>query len=741
MRLRNLTISVILGTTIAIGVLVVLGFRAAPAAAAPAGPVGLDPTVIDAAADWLIGQQQADGSFPGLFSDVSSTCEAVLALVAAGRDPNAVVTNTTSPLDYLALQAGSYTTVGWDVADQTALLVHAVVAAGQNPYDFGGLNLVDRLEGYYDAGSGTFGKGNWSLANYALALGALHHGVPVTAVNTLKANQLPSGAWEYLAGWGADPDTTARVLQALAAAGEPLSSTPFVSATQYYAATQQPHGGWQQWYDVDLNPTSTAQAIQGLVAAGVNPLTYTVSISGYTPIDALLLRSRNAASGAFQYGGVDNLAATLQVMPALQGQTFPYRGRGAAYHVAMPTIAQEQQPDGSFLGQFGTPDAGATLDVVLGGVAADHDPRDWAQQGITTPLDYLGTAAAGYTAPYTYSYMGTVYSVTAVAQTGKLIAGVVAAEAYTTTVPTGTATFAGMPLKARLDANLAYSPPDNSVSDYAWAAIGYAALGESVPTTVTGALLATQEITGGWQYYGDYAYATSMAVQGLVAAGISPTSTEMVSATNFLHVLQDAGSGGFIDGWGTFQVGLSEASTANALQAIAALGMSPQDFAISSATGTTLTVKTPHQWLLSQQSSQGDFNGTALATGQVLQGLAGRALPSYLRAVVVSTGLEPRTDVAWDSTFQAVFNTELDPTSVNSTTLTLEGPGGSVPSVVSTVSRTATLSPAVRLQAGAAYRLTVDGVKGARLGATGPAYRWDVTTVPYRLWMPIVLKQ
>jgi hypothetical protein len=544
--------------------------------------------------------------------------------------------------------------------------------------------------------------------------------------------------------WGADPDTTAKALEALAAAGEPLTATAFVSATAYYADTQEPHGGWQQWYDSDINPSSTALAVQGLLAAGKNPLTYTVSVSGYTPIDALLMNAYNSSTGAFQYGGSDDIWTTMQVMPALQGQTFPYYGPGAAYQKAIPYLAQAQQTDGGFPGFFGS-SAGATLDVVLGGVAADYDPRDWAQGGITTPLDYLATVAPGYTAPYT-GFMDPptntlVYTVTAVAPTGKLIAGVVAAEAYTMTTPTGTVHFAGIPLKARLDTNLAYSPADNSVSDYAWAAIAYAALGETVPTTVTDALYATQEITGGWQFYGDYAYGTSLAVQGLVAAGVSPSNSELVSATNFLRTLQDPKSGGFIDGWGTFQVGLNETSTGNVLQAIDALGMTPQDFAISSTTGTTLTVRTPDQWLLSRQSTQGDFDGAASATGQALQGLAGRALPFYFRPVVVSTGLDPRTDVSRDSAFHAVFNTELDPTTVNTTTFTLEGPGGGVTSVVSYGGRTATLTPTTRLDPTATYTLTIDGVEGARFNAPGPAYDWNVVTAPNRIWMPLVLKQ
>ena len=701
----------------------VLGLNPGAVMASPAEPEGINPMYVNEATDWLITQQQANGGF----GSAGQTSDAVLALVAAGRDPAMVVTGTNSPLDFLALQADAYTASGWDPSNQTALLVQTIIAAGQNPYDFGGLNLVDRLNGSYNASSGTFGLGNWSLASYIVTLEALRHEIPITAVNTLKANQLASGAWEYMAGWGADLDTTGKVLQALAAAGEPLASTPFVSATTHFSSTQKPHGGWETAWDTDVNPNTTAQVMQGLLAAGKNPLTYTVSISGYTPIDALL-SVRNVANGAFQFGGVDNVLATVQVIPALQGQTFPYYGRGVAYHNGIAYLATQQQADGGFPGWSGTSDTGTTLDVVLGGVAADLDPRDWATDTDLTPLDYLATEAVTYTTG-------------SVVKTGKLIAGVVAAEAYTTT-GTGTAYFAGISLKAHLDAELSTSPPSgNDVSANSWAAIGYAALSETVPTSITNALLATQEITGGWEFWGDYSYATSMAVQALIAAGVSPTSTEMVSATNFLYTLQDPATGGFIDGWGAWQVGLNETSTGNVLQAIAALGKSPQGFAISSTTGTTLTVKTPDQWLLSKQSSNGDFAGTALATGQVLEGLAGRALPIHLRPVVVSTGLEGRTDVGWGSTFQAIFNTELDPTSVDTATFTLEGPGGSVPCVVSYVTRTATLSPTVLLQSDETYRLTVNGVEGARLGATGPAYHWDVTTALYRVFLPLVFKQ
>jgi hypothetical protein len=706
-----------------------------PFVASVVAPEGLDRLVVDGAAGWLVDQQQADGGFGW----AGQSADVVLALVAAGRDPTAVVTDTRSALDYLALEADDYSASGWDPASQTALLVQAVLAAGEDPYDFGGLNLVDKLHDHYQPISGTFGLGDWALASYVLALDALRHDVPITATHALISHQLPSGAWEYLPSWGADLDTTARTLQALSVAGQPPTSASVISGTTYLSSTQRAHGGWNTPWDTGAvpNPNTTAQVIQGLLSAGKNPLTYTVSVSGYTPIDALM-SVRNPATGAFQFWGADNTMATAQSIPALQGQTFPYYGKRVAYHEADLYLSGVQQADGGFSGWSGSSDASATLDVVLGAVAADMDPRDWAVNGITTPLDYLAGTALGYATPYTYTYEHTVFTVTAVAQTGKLIAGLAAAEAYTTTAPTGTATYAGLELLPRLERNLAYSPQDNTVSDYGWAAIGYAALSVSAPATVTEALLEAQEPNGGWSYFGDYAYGTSIAVQGLVAAGMPPTSAELISATALLHTLQDPVTGGFTSPW----TGESDAvSTANVLQAIAALGLQPYDFSISSSSGTTLTVSTPDQWLLSTQSTGGDFGGTALATGQSLQGLSGRALPVSLRPVVVSTGLDRRVDVDWDSAFRAVFNTELDPASVTPTSFSIEGPSGGVPATVNYSERTATLTPTTMLRADAAYRLTVSDVQTSRLGTAGTPYHWDITTAPHRLCLPLALKE
>ncbi|MBN1486819.1 MAG: Ig-like domain-containing protein [Anaerolineae bacterium] len=710
------------------------GLIAKPVVAAPAAPQGLDPAYVESAAQWMLTQQQAGGGF----GSVGSTAQAVLALTAAGIDPTEVVTGANSVLDYLALHADTFSGSGWDPASQTALLVQAVVAAGKNPYDFGGVNLVKRLNGYYQADTGSFGQGNWALSSYIIALDALNMTVPVTAVNTLKSGQLHAGAWEYMASWGADPDTTGMALQALAVTNEPLTSTTFISATAYFSGTQKPHGGWNTAFDSGetANPNSTALAVQGLLAAGVNPLTYTVSISGFTPIDALL-QVRNAETGAFQFSGVDSLMATLQVIPAIAGHTYPYYGQGVASHAAITYLDSVQQADGGFPGFWGT-SSGATLDAVLGAVAAGFDPRDWTVAGLT-PLDYLAAGAVGYTTPSTSTWESIVYTTTAVAQTGKLVVGVVAAEAYT--MDMDTAYFAGLSLKELLDDRVAWSPRDNTLNDQAWAALGYAALGETVPSTLTQALLNWQEPNGGWSYYGDYAYGTSLAVQALVSAGIAPTRTEMLSATAFIHSLQ-APTGGFVSAppATTIYPPANVVATANILQAIAALDLTPADFTISASEGLTLPVNSPDQWLMSRQSVVGDFEGTASATGQTLQGMAGLPLPLHFRPAVISTSLQKRLDVPQKGPFIAVFNTELDPTTVNSGTFTIQGPNGTVESIVGYAGRTAVLTPTTKLDAGVIYRLAVDGVKSARFGAASVPYHWDVITAYHEVYLPLLIK-
>ena len=64
----------------------------------------------DAAVDYILSQQNADGGFVG-FGDESApgvTIDAGVALCAAGVDPTTVETGGNSPFDYLEAQAEEY---------------------------------------------------------------------------------------------------------------------------------------------------------------------------------------------------------------------------------------------------------------------------------------------------------------------------------------------------------------------------------------------------------------------------------------------------------------------------------------------------------------------------------------------------------------------------------------------------------------------------------------------------------
>jgi hypothetical protein len=99
------------------------------------------------------------------------------------------------------------------------------------------------------------------------------------ALNFLRDSQLDSGGWEYGAGFGENANSTALVVQALAAAGENYSDAS---------------GKW--------------------------------AVNGTSPLQALL--SWQNTTGAFQadfgQGKTDDFFATAQAIPAVLGKPFPF---------------------------------------------------------------------------------------------------------------------------------------------------------------------------------------------------------------------------------------------------------------------------------------------------------------------------------------------------------------------------------------------------------------------------------
>jgi squalene cyclase len=224
------------------------------------------------AIEWLRGQVREDGGFTDGFNEesgVSPTTEAVYAAVAAGEDVS-TWGDDASPLDFLAANAE-----GIDTTGTLAKVILAARATGQDATNFGGVNLVERLNARYNSGSGLF-EGIVTEHAYAmLALAVTGNEVPEAARQALVDLQDDEGGWAFDGTSQADTNTTALAIQALLAVGEETHSEPVSQALAFLAGQQNEDGGFPYQtpsdYGTDSDANSTAWAIQALVAAGEDP--------------------------------------------------------------------------------------------------------------------------------------------------------------------------------------------------------------------------------------------------------------------------------------------------------------------------------------------------------------------------------------------------------------------------------------------------------------------------------------
>lgn len=299
-------------------VLLLCGWTSQVAAATPASAAAGN------AANWLRGQQQPDGGFPGFQggSDPSATADAAVAFAAAGVDPASVKQGGHSIIDFLSTSAGSYGTS----AAGAAKLTLAAAASGENPREFSGVNLIARLQSHLDQASGLYDEQIFTHAYAMLALVAAGERVPSSAVTALEHHQAEDGSWSFSGstepGQG-DSNTTAIALQALAAAHS-TSSASIEKAFDYLKTVRMSDGSYayQASGDAPLagDANSTALAIQAQIAAGQAP---EAGVAG-SPLDALA-RFQNP-DGAFRFRDdtpADSALATVQALPALMSMPLP----------------------------------------------------------------------------------------------------------------------------------------------------------------------------------------------------------------------------------------------------------------------------------------------------------------------------------------------------------------------------------------------------------------------------------
>lgn len=307
----------------------------------------------EAALIWLRGFQQADGGFTNGFSagsDLGTTTEVILAAAAAGQDCSPWLSSTgNSPLDYLATQVKQGA-----VKDAAGLsrVVLAAVATGQDPRNFGGKNLVQALLAAQDKSTARFGDSLYAHAYAILALHSAGETVPQSAIDLLTSQIADDGAWSLFGGPTpglADTNTTALAIQALIVVGERDTAH---AALPYLQRMQNADGGFPYQkpsaWGTDTDANSTAVVLQALYALGEPLGNWTAS--GTDPVGALLALWDAATGGYYWQAAVPyaNIMASAQAVQAVEGMTLvnlavvgAARAPQAAATAALPVVRDD----------------------------------------------------------------------------------------------------------------------------------------------------------------------------------------------------------------------------------------------------------------------------------------------------------------------------------------------------------------------------------------------------------------
>jgi len=236
--------------------------------------------------DYVFAAQEASGGW----GSVGQTLDVILALEAAGWQPNSVAGEEGTPLEYVTSNFESYLEAGPDAIGKMIL---SITALGLDPTSFQNTDLVQTLMLTYDEGTNAFGspENSWHQSLSILGLNAAGVEIPTGSSATLINLQQDDGGWEYTPGFGTWPDNTSLAIQALLAAGIPTDDDVIKTAVVYLRSMQTEEGGWG-------DSSTTAFAMMAINALNES-LESWVMASSKDPISNLF--SYQKANGSFFY--------------------------------------------------------------------------------------------------------------------------------------------------------------------------------------------------------------------------------------------------------------------------------------------------------------------------------------------------------------------------------------------------------------------------------------------------------
>ena len=305
-------------------ILVLLGSTSGAAALAQDGTTGATPPPafdLQPAVEWLISQQEDDGSFIGAegTSEAGITADAIVALAAARQAGADTGTSIDDAVGYLESGEVAMIYIQNGVGPAAKFLL-GLAAAGENVDDFAGVSPLAIVENSQDQDTGLYGDSIYVHALSLLALDAAEVEVPASAVDALADAQAESGGWgfEGLANPdAADSNTTSLVIQALDAieGDDPQLVT---DGFAYLATTIDDEGAARFDNTPDSLPdaNSTALVAQALIAVDADADAQLAALTQF-----------QNETGAFFFNSDtpdDDILATVQAIPALAGTALPF---------------------------------------------------------------------------------------------------------------------------------------------------------------------------------------------------------------------------------------------------------------------------------------------------------------------------------------------------------------------------------------------------------------------------------
>jgi hypothetical protein len=275
------------------------------------------PTYVAAsdAAEWMRDQQQSDGSYPSWAGPIAGSVRSLIALHSVGYDPDEW--GSPSLLNFLTVvsktETANYAATGAAEAGRLAL---GAAWTDQTVTDFAGINLPVSITTYYSPTSGAYGDGSGDTAWAMLGLHAAGDDIPTQTVSFLKGVQNTDGGWSWNE-WGTDSEVqhTALCIQALLAAGEPVTSTELADALSLIESGKNSDGGYGYMVGDASDLNTTVYVIQSLLAAGQDPVGNWCATT-----QCRYLFSKQEANGSFP--GYAPLYSVQEAIPALMHRPY-----------------------------------------------------------------------------------------------------------------------------------------------------------------------------------------------------------------------------------------------------------------------------------------------------------------------------------------------------------------------------------------------------------------------------------